>query len=85
MNRLQKGLPKFQEEIQKKARDARAELEKAVAVMPADPVVLQHLGDAYRALKLYGKAREVYDRALEVSPEDSVLRAKRDALPGGGK
>jgi tetratricopeptide (TPR) repeat protein len=48
-------------------------------------VVLQHLGDAYRALKLYGKAREVYDRALEVSPEDSVLRAKRDALPGGGK
>lgn len=43
---------------------AAAELEKAAAMEP-DPVVLDHLGDAYAKLKQPGKAAEAWQRSYE--------------------
>lgn len=60
--------------------DARRQLEHAADLMPEDPVVLQHLGDAYRELKLFGKARAVYQSVLELTPDDAAVQKKLDEL-----
>jgi tetratricopeptide (TPR) repeat protein len=39
------------------------ELEKASQRVPNDPIVLEHLGDAYRALRLFDEARAAYERS----------------------
>jgi tetratricopeptide (TPR) repeat protein len=44
--------------------EAAAELEKAAAVADPDGVVLDHLGDAYRACNKVDKARDVWERAV---------------------
>ncbi|NIM19495.1 MAG: tetratricopeptide repeat protein [Candidatus Latescibacteria bacterium] len=42
---------------------AVVELEKASIIVPDDPVILEHLGDAYRALKRFRDALAAYERS----------------------
>jgi len=57
-------------------QEARQSLEEAVQGLAADPVVLEHLGDVYRALGLKDQAADMYSRALKAAPETSGLREK---------
>jgi Flp pilus assembly protein TadD len=62
---------------------ARHALEKAVEMLPADPVVLEHLGDVLRALHLDRQARTAYEQVLEMAPENELVRQKIDRLTEG--
>jgi Flp pilus assembly protein TadD len=61
--------------------EARRELEKAAELLADDPVVLEHLGDVYRALGLNDRARTTYNRAIELAPDAASVREKLDTLP----
>jgi tetratricopeptide (TPR) repeat protein len=61
---------------------ARIALERAAAEMPTDPVVLEHLGDLYRALGLTGEAHEAYQRALKFDPANLELQQRLDSVGG---
>jgi tetratricopeptide (TPR) repeat protein len=63
--------------------EARDALEKAVGMLPADPVVLEHLGDALRALRQDRQARAAYEQALEIAPQSETVRHKIDTLSEG--
>ncbi len=63
--------------------ESRRALEEAVALLPADPYVLDHLGDVYRALELWDKARQVYQSLLESNPDFAGVREKLDSIPAG--
>jgi tetratricopeptide (TPR) repeat protein len=63
--------------------EARDALEKAVGMLPADPVVLEHLGDALRALHQDRQARAAYEQVLEMVPHSETVRHKIDALAEG--
>ena len=60
--------------------EARVELERAALLMPDDPVVQEHLGDVYRALKLLEKARRAYLRVLELDPDNASVSEKLAGL-----
>lgn len=62
-------------------REARTELEAAAKLMPEDAVVQEHLGDVYRALRLYKLAAQRYRRSLELLPDNPKVREKLHALP----
>ena len=47
---------------------AVAELEKAVAASPSQPIFHNQLGVAYRENGQFAKAREAYERALSLDP-----------------
>jgi tetratricopeptide (TPR) repeat protein len=51
-------------------------LEDAVGAGGVDPVIFEHLGDAYKALGAMEKAREAYRRALELDADNETLREK---------
>ena len=56
---------------------AIASLLKAVAALPAaDPVVYEHLGDAYAASGEPAKALEAWQKALALDPENKALSGK---------
>ncbi len=61
--------------------ESRTQLEEASSLHPDDPVILEHLGDLYRALTLWGKAAETYRRVLELNPQAEGVQEKLDALP----
>ncbi|MFH1754226.1 MAG: tetratricopeptide repeat protein, partial [Candidatus Latescibacterota bacterium] len=50
---------------------AVAELERALTLVNEDPVILEHLGDAYRALKRYQDALAAYRRSEALGGGDS--------------
>ncbi|MCK4621905.1 MAG: tetratricopeptide repeat protein [Desulfuromonadales bacterium] len=64
--------------------ESREQLEEASSLLPEDPVILEHLGDLYRALTLWQKAAEAYRKALEVDPQAEGVIEKLQALPSGG-
>lgn len=64
--------------------ESREQLEEASNLLPEDPVILEHLGDLYRALTLWLKAAEAYRKALEVDPQAEGVIEKLQALPSGG-
>ncbi|MFI5345781.1 MAG: tetratricopeptide repeat protein [Elusimicrobiota bacterium] len=49
-------------------------LNEALALEPADLVALKRLGSAYYSLGLHPKAREAWQKALALSPEDPQLK-----------
>ena len=51
-------------------------LNKANHNVPGDPVVLEHLGDAYHKAGKTGRAVELWKRALEADRENQILREK---------
>ncbi len=55
-------------------------LEKADRHLPNTPDILLHLGDAYLRKRWTVKARQVFQRALELSPENTQLRQKLDSI-----
>jgi tetratricopeptide (TPR) repeat protein len=70
--------------------EAAGEFQKAVAANPGDPVYWSNLGDAYRQLDLEERAREAYQRGmdltrgqLEVNPDDAEARVGMAMLMAG--
>ncbi len=51
-----------------KGAQAIAELEKAVAASPRQPIFFNQLGIAYRENGQFAKAREAYERAIAIDP-----------------
>lgn len=53
---------------------SRIHLERANHLQPGDQVILEHLGDLYQAMELFGEAEQAYRDALKVDPDaDGVL------------
>ncbi len=50
-------------------------LKKAVA-LDNDPVIFDHLGDAYKAKGNHNSANESWERALDLSPDDEKIKEK---------
>ena len=56
-------------------------MEKAVELMPVDPVVNDHLGDVYWAVGRYREAEFQWRRALSfINPEDMDAEADPDRI-----
>jgi tetratricopeptide (TPR) repeat protein len=58
-----------------KIDEALEQLEKAASVEEPDPVILEHLGDAYKAGNKPAEAKKAWSRALD------VLRKEKDSQP----
>lgn len=59
--------------------DYRAALEvllQAVQFIKSDPVVFEHVGDAYQALGNYKKAREFWGEAFKLDPDSESIKGK---------
>ena len=54
-------------------REAVTELERAAGIVADDPIIFDHLGDAYLKIDEKGKALESWRKALELDPEDEDL------------
>ena len=46
------------------------------AALDSDPVIFDHLGDAYRAVGKADRAREWWQKALDLKPDDVAIREK---------
>lgn len=55
--------------------EAAEELKKAASLVE-DAVIFEHLGDTYRKLNDMDKARNAYEKAMELDPENRILREK---------
>ena len=55
-------------------------LERAVGIRPPDPSVLNALGDSYQRLGNFLKAKEFFQRSLELSPDQGAIRERLAAL-----
>ncbi|MBW1899201.1 MAG: tetratricopeptide repeat protein, partial [Deltaproteobacteria bacterium] len=61
---------------------ALATLEKAISLVPDDPIILEHLGDVYMKMNNQEKALEFYKRALSGKKKDmEALMKKIKDLP----
>jgi predicted Zn-dependent protease len=63
------------------AKDALPYLQRAAILTNNDPVVLQHLGDAYLKLGRPGEALEAWRRGLEKDPHNGDLAKRINAAP----
>jgi tetratricopeptide (TPR) repeat protein len=59
---------------------SRIHLERAINLQPDDQVILEHLGDLYRAMELYAESIQAYRDALAVDPEAEGVQEKLDKL-----
>lgn len=57
-------------------RDALVQIEKAVALMPDDSTVREHLGDIYFALGQRDNAHKAWEHALALDPNNESLKDK---------
>jgi len=62
-------------------QESREQLEEATSLLPEDPVILEHLGDLYRALTLWEQAGAAYRKSLGLDPLAAGVQEKLDALP----
>ena len=58
---------------------AVVELERAASLVEDDPVILEHLGDAYRSLERFRDALAAYERSRRLQGENSEILDKIDA------
>ena len=58
-------------------------LERAVELRPEDPVLNDHLGDAYWQVGRITEARFQWDQALSLAPEADLIGAIRKKLAEG--
>ncbi len=63
--------------------EAVTELERAILLMPGDPIVNDHLGDAYWQVGRHREANYQWQRALEFDPESENEAIIRDKLENG--
>lgn len=64
--------------------ESREQLEKATELHPDDAVILEHLGDLYRAMNLREKATSAYRRVLELDPQATQVEEKLKVLLSEG-
>lgn len=64
--------------------DARPHLERAAALIVNDPVILEHLGDLYRAIGDHGRARTFYRWAVRMDSDNRDLSGKLGQLSEDG-
>jgi TolB-like protein/Flp pilus assembly protein TadD len=57
--------------------ESNGSYEKALALDPKDPILLENAGWNYVATRDYAKARKVLDRAVEVAPDTFTIRELR--------
>lgn len=55
------------------------ELEKAAALTDNDPVILEHLGDAYSAVGRYREALDAYEKSKDIQKKNVEIESKIDA------
>jgi len=55
---------------------AVVELEKATMRVSDDPIILEHLGDAYRALQRFDEARTAYQKSSKLQDDNSQILEK---------
>jgi tetratricopeptide (TPR) repeat protein len=60
---------------QGKTKEAIKELEKAAGLLE-DPVILEHLGDAYFKVQDFVNARSFWERSLKLDPEQAAVKKK---------
>ncbi len=60
--------------------ESREQLEKATEMHPNDAVIQEHLGDLYRAMKLWDKAVSAYQQALEIDSQATQVEEKLKVL-----
>lgn len=65
-------------------QEARPHLERAAALIPNDAVILEHLGDLYRALGETDRARAFYRWAVRIGPGNPDLSGKLGDLSDDG-
>ncbi|WDN89974.1 hypothetical protein BuS5_02944 [Desulfosarcina sp. BuS5] len=58
-------------------RQAATTLEKAVNIVPDDPVIMEHLGDAYLKTNKKKKALEIYRNSLKLKKKDTKTLLKK--------
>jgi tetratricopeptide (TPR) repeat protein len=58
---------------------AKEYIERASAILK-DPVILDHLGDVYYALEDFKQAGKVWQEALEIQPENKIIKEKLTKL-----
>jgi tetratricopeptide (TPR) repeat protein len=63
--------------------EAVGELEKAVSLAPTDPVLNDHLGDAYWKVGRHQEARFQWSRALSFDPEPDQTPKLQQKLEQG--
>ena len=56
--------------------EAMQELKRAVALVPDDPVIIEHLGDIFLELKMFREAQETWERSLQLQPENEAVEGK---------
>ncbi|HPN66604.1 MAG TPA: tetratricopeptide repeat protein, partial [Candidatus Omnitrophota bacterium] len=56
--------------------EAIAQLEKAITLYGKDPILYDHLGDAYSKKGLKDKAKECWKKSLELKPDQKQVREK---------
>ena len=61
--------------------ESREQLEKAIELNPDDAVIQEHLGDLYRAMKLWDEAESAYRAALKKDPHSISVEEKLRQLP----
>jgi tetratricopeptide (TPR) repeat protein len=59
--------------------EALAQMQKAMKTETEDAVLYDHEGDIYAALKQDARARESWQKALELKPDDDTIRAKLES------
>lgn len=57
-------------------KKALKQLLEAYKYIDSDPVILDHIGDIYRALGQENRAREFWNKALEIDPDNMTVREK---------
>lgn len=60
--------------------DAVRELESAVELAGEDPVILEHLGDAYRSMNRYDEALDAYEKSNRRKGDNPEVQKKIEAL-----
>lgn len=60
--------------------ESRVQLENALRLSGGDPVIHEHLGDVYRALRMPDRAREQYRASLEADSRNARVRNKLEQL-----
>jgi tetratricopeptide (TPR) repeat protein len=59
--------------------EALVQMKKAMKTETEDPVLYDHEGDIYAALKQQARARESWQKALDLKPDDETIRAKLES------
>jgi Flp pilus assembly protein TadD len=52
------------------------ELERAITIVPDDPVIQEHLGDVYFRLRRLQEARQAWEKSLTLKPDNTAVKEK---------